>query len=116
MSLYVLSQGISCRIIKCTALACFIVKYLEHECNVDMPIPLPDGCGWCGYPVITAVGLDLGFLGGPLSAPDRGGPLAPFLSCFAWCWVSRLANGLVSSVSPCPLGGPVEGPVSLRWM
>ena len=46
---------------------------------------LPVVCGWCGYPVITAVGpflLDPECHGRPLSAPDPGGPLDPFLSCF----------------------------------
>ena len=62
-------------IIKLTPLACFIVKYLGHECNMDMPVPLPDVCGWCGYPVITAVGPFL-------LLSDPGGPLAPF--CPVW--------------------------------
>ena len=44
--------------------------------------PRPVVCGCCGYPVITAVGLDPGCPGGPLSAPDPGGPLAP--SCPVW--------------------------------
>ena len=61
-----------------TPLACFIVKYLGHECNMDMPVPPPCCLGWHGYPVITAVGLDPRCPGRPFSAPDPGEPLAPF--------------------------------------
>ena len=77
---------------KFTPLACFLVKYRGHECIMIIGLfPRPVVCGWCGYPVITVVGLDPGCPGGPLSASDPGGPLAP--SCPVWpgAWWSRQA-------------------------
>ena len=56
--------------------------------------PHPVVCGWCSYSVFTAIGLDPGRPGGPLSAPGPGGPLAPFLPCLAGHWVIKLANSL----------------------
>ena len=69
----------------------------------------PVVCGWCGYPVINAVGLDPGCPGGPLSAPDPCGLLAPFLSCLALCLVIQAC--LVSWVflSLPVLGWPCRG-------
>ena len=72
---------------KFTPFACFLVKYQSMSVICIGLFSRPVVCGWCSYPVITAIGLDPGCPGGPLSAPDPGGPLAPFLSCLALCLV-----------------------------
>ena len=71
--------------------------------------PLPVVCGWCGYPVTTAVGLDPGCRGGPLSAPDPGGgwPLPVLFSPVLGDPGRPCVLG--SLESPCPLDSPVEG-------
>ena len=95
---------------KFTPLACFLVKYRGHECIMIIGLfPRPVVCGWCGYPVITAVGLDPVCPGGPLSAPDPGGPLAP--SCPVWpgAWWSRQALCPGSSWVSLSFGWPCWG-------
>ena len=91
-------------------------EILKHERNMIIGLlPSPVVCGWCGYPVIIAVGpflLDPGCPGGPLSAPDPGGPLSPFLSFLARCLVDDPGRPCFL----CPLGGPVEGLARLLWM
>ena len=62
--------------------------------------PRPVVCGWCGYPVITALGLGPGCTGGPLSAPDPGG---------RWPLPVLLGPVLGDPGRPCFLG-PLESP------
>ena len=46
----------------------------KHGCNMDRPVP-PPCCLWVlRLSWLTVVGLDPGCPGGPLSAPDPGGP------------------------------------------
>ena len=75
---------------KFTPLACFLVKYLGHGCNMGRPVLPP--CCLC--PVITAVGpflLDPDCPVGPLSAPYPG-----------WGWPLPVLFGQV----PGDLGRP----------
>ena len=72
---------------KFTPFACFLVKYRSMSVICIGLFPHPVACGRCGYPVITAIGLDLGCPGGPLLALDPGGSLAKFLSCLARRWL-----------------------------
>ena len=80
--------------------------------------PRPVVCGWCGYPVITALGLDPSCIVRPLSAPDPAGPLPPSCPVLPGArypgWPKALCP--VSSGSPCPLGDLVEGLASLLWV
>ena len=87
-------------------------------CNMIIGLfPCPVVCGWCGYPVITAVGLDPSCIVRPLSAPDPGGPLPPSCPVLPGArypgWPKALCP--VSSGSPCPLGGLVEGCLVFCW-
>ena len=93
-------------------------------CYDFRPGPLPL-CLWvvCGLPAFAGLAcgsrfvFGLGGTGWPLSAADPGEPIGPFWSYLARSPEgSRQAIGPMSSESPCPLGGPVEGLVSLQWL
>ena len=60
-----------------TPFVCFHVKYRGHECVISIGLFfLPNGCGWCGHPVFTAIGpflFDMGCPGRPLLGADPGG-------------------------------------------
>ena len=90
---------------KFTPLACFLVKYREHECNMGRPVP-PPCCLW----VVRLPCHHCRWAGpGPLSAPDPGGPLAP--SCPVWpcAWWSRQAMCPGSSRVSLSFGWPRWG-------
>ena len=104
---------------KFTPSACFLVKYLGHECNMDMPVPLPS-CLWVVR--LSCLNCHLGRF--PLTRVVLMSHYQPLT--LVGRWPLHVLFGLVLGnpgwpmvlcpLGPCQLGSPVEGLASLQWL